>query len=118
MLNIEKHPLQGGIAIFAITALLGANISGLSTDQIVHAGIVAISVFLLSISTVSYRRQGRKKLLFVWTAFLIFTLREAILLVNAFISGEDIMLPILGTEFSHFLGLWIVVFFALGILER
>ncbi len=90
----------------------------LSGHIMVHSIIVTLSALLLTVSFLSYLRQRRNNLLFVWGAFLVFTAREVFLFINAVFLGSDVTIPVVGTELSHFLGFGVVALLTLGILRR
>lgn len=106
------------IPMFAFSALLVPAIVQVDGHLLLHGSIVVLSLLLLSVSAFAYVRDRRIKLLFISGAFLVFTIRESVLLLGLSYSGVDFMIPIVGSELTHVLGFTMVALFGMGTLRR
>lgn len=92
-------------------------------EVVVHKGLHVVIVILASllafVSILAYLRDGRKKFLFVCSAFLLFALRELILFSEVVLSYRiDVALPLVNAPLTHILSFLILILFSIGIFSK
>jgi len=107
------------------TTLSGAWIiasSGLTTssinwgDAVMHILIVALSVVVLTVSLLAYKRRRSRRYLFLTAGFFfIFMSQLATLLEVAFLSNALLIIPSIGLHLSHVFDFLTLIFFLLGL---
>jgi Mn2+/Fe2+ NRAMP family transporter len=78
---------------------------------------IIISVFLIVVSILTYRRTGSIKILYTSIAFLSLLVVESIFLLQIIDSSSRIMIPMVYTEVPHILLLAMLALFGLGVLR-
>ncbi len=77
-------------------------------DMFLHTVTLIVSVFLLTVSYLSYKRKETEKFLYIFSAFGLFAVNELIILTNmAFIKSEV-------TWINHIITLAILLLFYRG----
>jgi hypothetical protein len=82
-----------------------------------HMASIIISVFLIVVSILTYRRTGSIKILYTSIAFLSLLVVESIFLLQIIDSGSRIMIPVAYRELPHILLLVMLALFGLGVLR-
>jgi len=77
-----------------------------------HVITAALAGILFVLSVLAYIRTKRSKFLFICGAFLVFSVKEAVLAINIIALGTDPLMVL-----THALDLAILILFALGILR-
>jgi len=82
-----------------------------------HVASIIISVFLIVVSILTYRRTGSIKILYTSIAFLSLLVVESIFLLQIIDSSSRIMIPMAYRELPHILLLAMLALFGLGLLR-
>lgn len=82
-----------------------------------HMASIIISVFLIVVSILTYRRTGSIKILYTSIAFLSLLVVESIFLLQIIDSSSRIMIPVAYRELPHILLLVMLALFGLGVLR-
>ena len=82
-----------------------------------HVTSIIISVFLIVVSILTYRRTGSIKILYTSIAFLSLLVVESIFLLQIIDSSSRIIIPMVYTELPHILLLVMLALFGLGVLK-
>ncbi|PWU82460.1 MAG: hypothetical protein DLM72_01700 [Candidatus Nitrosopolaris wilkensis] len=82
-----------------------------------HIASIIISVFLIVVSILTYRRTGSIKILYTSIAFLSLLVVESIFLLQIIDSSSRIIIPMVYTELPHILLLVMLALFGLGVLK-
>ncbi|MGB7955233.1 MAG: hypothetical protein WCF23_14740, partial [Candidatus Nitrosopolaris sp.] len=82
----------------------------------IHVASIIISVFLIVVSILTYRRTGSIKILYLSIAFLTLLVVELVFLLQI-IDSSRIMTPMVYTELPHILLLVMLTLFGLGVLR-
>jgi hypothetical protein len=82
-----------------------------------HVTSIIISVFLIVVSILTYRRTGSIKILYTSIAFLSLLVVESIFLLQIIDSSSRIIIPMVYTELPHILLLVMLALFGLGVLR-
>jgi hypothetical protein len=82
-----------------------------------HMASIIISVFLIVVSILTYRRTGSIKILYTSIAFLSLLVVESIFLLQIIDSSSRIMIPMAYRELPHILLLAMLALFGLGVLR-
>ncbi|MDP9289236.1 MAG: hypothetical protein M3P08_13710 [Thermoproteota archaeon] len=82
-----------------------------------HVASIIISVFLIVVSILTYRRTGSIKILYTSIAFLSLLVVESIFLLQIIDSSSRIMIPMAYRELPHILLLAMLALFGLGVLR-
>jgi len=82
-----------------------------------HVTSIIISVFLIVVSILTYRRTGSIKVLYTSIAFLSLLVVESIFLLQIIDSSSRIIIPMVYTELPHILLLVMLALFGLGVLR-
>lgn len=82
-----------------------------------HMASITISVFLIVVSILTYRRTGSIKILYTSIAFLSLLVVESIFLLQIIDSSSRIMIPMAYRELPHILLLAMLALFGLGVLR-
>jgi hypothetical protein len=83
----------------------------------IHIASIIISVFLIVVSILTYRRTGSIKILYTSVAFLSLLVVELIFLLQIIDGSSRIMIPLAYTELPHILLLSMLALFGLGVLR-
>ena len=82
-----------------------------------HMASIIISVFLIVVSILTYRRTGSIKILYTSIAFLSLLVVELIFLLQIMPGTSTIMIPMAYRELPHILLLVMLALFGLGVLR-
>ncbi len=82
-----------------------------------HMASIIISVFLIVVSILTYRRTGSIKILYTSIAFLSLLVVELIFLLQIMPGTSRIMIPMAYRELPHILLLVMLALFGLGVLR-
>jgi hypothetical protein len=82
-----------------------------------HMASIIISVFLIVVSILTYRRTGSIKILYTSIAFLSLLVVELTFLLQIIDSSSRIMIPVAYRELPHILLLAMLALFGLGVLR-
>ena len=82
-----------------------------------HMASIIISVFLIVVSILTYRRTGSIKILYTSIAFLSLLIVELIFLLQIMPGTSRIMIPMAYRELPHILLLVMLALFGLGVLR-
>ena len=82
-----------------------------------HMASIIISVFLIVVSILTYRRTGSIKILYTSIAFLSLLVVELTFLLQIIDSSSRIMIPMVYTEVPRILLLAMLALFGLGVLR-
>jgi hypothetical protein len=82
-----------------------------------HVASIILSVFLIVVSILTYRRTGSIKILYTSIAFLSLLVVESIFLLQIIDSSSRIMIPMAYRELPHILLLAMLALFGLGVLR-
>lgn len=82
-----------------------------------HVASIIISVFLIVVSILTYRRTGSIKILYTSIAFLSLLVVELIFLLQIMPGTSRIMIPMAYRELPHILLLVMLALFGLGVLR-
>jgi len=82
-----------------------------------HVASIIISVFLIVVSILTYRRTGSIKILYTSIAFLSLLVVELIFLLQIMPGTSRIMIPMAYRELPHILLLAMLALFGLGVLR-
>jgi hypothetical protein len=82
-----------------------------------HMTSIIISVFLIVVSILTYRRTGSIKILYTSIAFLSLLVVELTFLLQIIDSSSRIMIPVAYRELPHILLLAMLALFGLGVLR-
>ena len=82
-----------------------------------HMASIIISVFLIVVSILTYRRTGSIKILYTSIAFLSLLVVELTFLLQIIDSSSRIMIPMAYRELPHILLLAMLALFGLGVLR-
>lgn len=83
----------------------------------IHLASIAISVFLIVVSILTYRRTGSVKILYTSVAFLSLLVVEMIFLLQIIDGSNRIMIPLAYSELPHILLLTMLALFGIGVLR-
>ena len=83
----------------------------------IHIASIIISVFLIVVSILTYRRTGSIKILYTSVAFLSLLVVELIFLLQIIDGSGRIMIPVAYTELPHIFLLSMLALFGLGVLR-
>jgi len=87
--------------------------------KLLHILIILAATLLAFLSVLAYLRVGRRRFLYVCTAFLLFAGRELIIFSEVVLYHKlDFLLPLVQAPLSHFLSLLILLLFSLGIFSK
>ena len=85
-------------------------------DAVMHLLIVALSIAVLSVSILAYKRRRNRRYLYLTAGFLfIFLSQLATLLEVVFLSNALIIIPSIGLHLSHVFDFLTLIFFLLGL---
>jgi hypothetical protein len=84
---------------------------------LLHLAALIMSIFLVSIAAISYKRVHSKRLLLTALAFIVLAGIEALYMLNASLMGSGYLIPATDIEVAHILGLAMLALFSLGILK-
>jgi len=82
-----------------------------------HVTSIIISVFLIVVSILTFRRTGSIKILYTSVAFLSLLVVESIFLLQIMDGTSRIMIPFAHSELPHILLLTMLALFGLGVLS-
>ncbi len=108
------------VLIFSSTFVLTAELTGktesqtIGIDELINIGSSLLATVLFILTFVAYKRDGRKKLLYVGIAFLLFA-------IKGFLVASDIIFPGKGgwiDPTAHFLDFAILLNFFFGLLKK
>ena len=83
----------------------------------IHISSIIISLFLIVVSILTYRRTGSIKILYTSVAFLSLLVVELIFLLQIMDGSSRIMIPMAYTELPHILLLSMLALFGIGVLR-
>lgn len=109
--NLLLLPLVPMLAVTTITA----ESIGFTLHQTLHLFSVVMALFLVSLATLAYLRDKRRRFLFLSGAFLIFTANESITFLANFISTFELIIPLINDPLGHTLNLAMLALFAGGL---
>jgi len=107
---------------FSSTFVLAAELAGetepqafgIGIDELINIGSSLLATILFILTFIAYKRDGRKKLLYVGVAFLLFA-------IKGFLIASDIIFPGKGgwiDPTAHFLDFAILLSFFFGLLKK
>lgn len=110
------------VLIFSSIFVLAAELSeetepqtfGIGIDELINLGSSLLATVLFILTFIAYKRDGRKKLLYVGVAFLLFA-------IKGFLISSDIIFPEKGgwiDPTAHFLDFAILLSFFFGLLKK
>jgi hypothetical protein len=106
------------VAIFLPAAILPRiNHPFLVYRTSIHLASIAISVFLIVVSILTYRRTGSVKILYTSVAFLSLLVVEMIFLLQIVDGSNRIMIPLAYSELPHIFLLTMLALFGIGVLR-
>ena len=82
-----------------------------------HLASIAISIFLIVVSFLTYRRTRSIKILYTSVAFLSLLVVELIFLLQIVDGSHRIMIPIVYSELPHIFLLTMLALFGIGVLR-
>jgi len=83
----------------------------------IHIASIIISLFLIVVSILTFRRTGSIKILYTSVAFLSLLVVEVIFLLQLIPGTSRIMIPVAYRELPHILLLIMLALFGLGVLR-
>lgn len=83
----------------------------------IHIASIIISLFLVVVSILTFRRTGSIKILYTSVAFLSLLVVEVIFLLQLIPGTSRIMIPVAYRELPHILLLIMLALFGLGVLR-
>jgi hypothetical protein len=83
----------------------------------IHLASITISIFLIVVSILTYRRTGSIKVLYTTIAFLSLLVVEFIFLLQIVDGSNRIMVPLAYSELPHILLLTMLALFGMGVLK-
>lgn len=108
----------GAVAVLSIPVILPhLNHPSMIYHIVLHIVSLVVSVFLIAISAVAYRRSGSSRILFMFFAFLALTAVEVIYLFNATEDIGEVALPFVHIELPHIIMLVMLALFGIGVLK-
>lgn len=108
----------GAVAVLSIPVILPhLNHPSMIYHIVLHIVSLVVSVFLIAISAVAYRRSGSSRILFMFFAFLALTAVELIYLFNATEDIGEVVLPFVHIELPHIIMLVMLALFGIGVLK-
>jgi hypothetical protein len=84
---------------------------------LLHVISLIIAIFLGLVSILAYLRNGRSRLLFMMSGFLLLSMIETMYLFDATSKIEDMVIPIVDIELSHVIFLVMLTLFGIGIFK-
>jgi hypothetical protein len=84
---------------------------------LLHVASIIIAVFLGLISFLAYSRNGGTRLILMTGGFSLLAIIEFLYLFHATANIEDIIIPIVDVELSHFILLVMLTLFGIGVLK-
>lgn len=86
--------------------------------QLIHIITIVLAVCLVGIALISYRRNGRGKLLLLAGAFLGIFIKEFIIYLETFHSISTAFSIFMSVPLDHVINFLILLLFSIGILKR
>ncbi len=114
LLTCASTALLAATSALATESADASTIQGIDVTNIVLVGSTLLALVLSVISLLAYRRDGRKKLLFVTIAFGLFALKGVLLLVSDWILLRQPYLDVL----ASLLDFAVLLSFFVGMLKK
>lgn len=90
-----------------------------STEEaVVHSVAVLLSLLVLSISILAFKRRGGRRYLALSVAFVFLALSEIVQFAESYFFNAFIFLPLLDIHLSHLLDLAMLVSFGLALMVK
>ena len=88
-------------------------------DDIVHVLIVGLSIAVLIISILAYKRKRQTRYLLLPFAFLFLFISQFITLLESLFYSDDLLvIPYIGVHIAHLFDLFTLVAFGLALFKR
>jgi hypothetical protein len=84
---------------------------------LIHIISLIIAVFLSSVSIIAYNRNRNARMLCMALGFTLLAVIEALYLFHTSANIQDIIIPLIDSEFSHIILLVMLSLFGMGILK-
>jgi hypothetical protein len=89
-----------------------------SEEAVVHSVAVILSLLVLSISILAYKRRGGRRYLALSVAFVFLALSEVVQFAESYYFNAFIFLPLLDIHLSHLLDLAMLLSFVLALMVK
>ncbi len=87
--------------------------SGIELDKVITLGSSLLATVLFIISFIAYRRDGRKRLLYITLAFFLFAIKGFLIISELFIPEREWVKPV-----ASFFDFAILLSFFFGVLKK
>jgi hypothetical protein len=87
-------------------------------EAVVHTFAVTLSLLVLSISILAYKRRGGRRYLALSVAFVFLALSQVLQFAESYYLNAFILLPLLDVHVSHLLDLAMLVSFGLALMVK